>query len=443
MTSDGRAETLLRAASAYARRGWHVFPVHTPTDGGCSCRRDDCGNIGKHPRTQNGYKDASVDLDTIARWWSMWPLANIGIACGPSSLTVIDVDPRHGGDETFLDLCERYGGDLTETVIALTGGGGNHYFYLAGDPPLASSVNAWPGIDIRGHNGYVVAPPSIHESGREYAWERSAAKHELATFPDIMTPRPTRSYAPMMGNLIPSGARDETLTSLAGSMRRRGMSEEGMLAALRVENTARCQPPLPDSDLRRIARSVAHYEPGKDVPIKTSGIMGYQRLRKVATTPPSYVIEVGGSDVHVTMGVLVNHRSLRTAAAEQADVLAPAMKATEWDATLSMLLESLEILPAPDDASEGGLIWSYIVQHLQRADDELAAIKEGRPARYMDSILTNGKQLRNSLLLHNIKADQRALWKAFETHGGAKENVMVDGKQVWVWAIPEAEVNDE
>lgn len=441
MTDASRADTLLRAANAYAARGWAVFPLHTPTDAGCSCHRDDCGNTGKHPRTVNGFKDATTDPQQIAKWWGMWPLANIGIACGPSNLTVIDVDPRHGGDETFRDLCERYGEGLTETVIALTGGGGAHYVYRAGDPPVGSSVNTWPGVDIRGHNGYIVAPPSLHASGRTYEWERPASKHELAPFPDIMAPRPVRSFAPMVGAEIPNGARNETLTSLAGSMRRRGMGEASILAALLVENQ-RCQTPLPLSDVRRIARSVARYEPGKDVPARTTGITDYQRLRKLATNPPMYIIEVAGQDVRCTMGRLRNHGAFRTAAAEQADILIPAMKPAEWDATLSMLLESLEVLPAPDDASEDGLIWGYVTQFLQRADDEMEAIREGRPFRVEDSYYTTGSQLRNHLLVHNLRIAQTAIWSVVQGHGAVKKNLWFDGKQYWVWQIPADEVDN-
>jgi hypothetical protein len=246
----------------------------------------------------------------------------------------------------------------------------------------------------------------------------------------------------MIGETIPNGARNETLTSLAGSMRRRGMGEQAIYAALAATNGEQCQTPLPDSDIRKIARSVVQYSPSRDVPVRTAGVMDYQRLRKQATKPPTYILEVAGTDIRVTMGVLVNHRSLRTAAAEQADILAPAMKATEWDATLAMLLESLEVLPAPEDASEEGLIWAYIVQHLLRADDDLSALEEGRPVRYQDEILTNGKQLRTALLLHNIKADQRTLWQLVEAHGGEKRNVGHEGRQTWVWAVPEAEVND-
>lgn len=67
--------------------------------------------------------------------------------------------------------------------------------------------------------------------------------------------------APIVAGEIPDGGRDNTLASLAGTMRRRGMTQAEILAALRVANTERCRPPLPDADVQRIARSIASYDP--------------------------------------------------------------------------------------------------------------------------------------------------------------------------------------
>lgn len=58
---------------------------------------------------------------------------------------------------------------------------------------------------------------------------------------------------------ITEGARNNTLTSLAGSMRRRGMTRDAIEAALLIENERRCDPPLRDDEVQRIARSVERY----------------------------------------------------------------------------------------------------------------------------------------------------------------------------------------
>jgi DNA-binding HxlR family transcriptional regulator len=261
---------MLAAALACVKRGWPVFPLHTPTESGCSCRHADCESVGKHPRTKNGLLGATTDEETIRRWWSMWPDANLAVACGPSGLTAIDVDPRHGGDESFRDLLKSYP-EITDTVVALTGGGGAHYLYAAGEPAARNSEGTIaPGIDVRGDGGYIAVAPSLHVSGQRYRWERSPDEFPLAPFPVGIVPQsPTRTADPI-GDAIPKGRRDATLASLAGSMRSRGMSEEEIRAALQVTNANRCQPPLSDADIERIARSVSRYEPAKEVLVGTA-----------------------------------------------------------------------------------------------------------------------------------------------------------------------------
>src|SRR5206468_9742277 len=75
---------------AYAGRGWLVFPVHSIRGGWCTCGRASCDNVAKHPRTEHGVLNASVDAQTIRVWWSRWPGANVAIATGaPSKLLVL------------------------------------------------------------------------------------------------------------------------------------------------------------------------------------------------------------------------------------------------------------------------------------------------------------------------------------------------------------------
>jgi putative DNA primase/helicase len=60
---------------------------------------------------------------------------------------------------------------------------------------------------------------------------------------------------------FPEGERNAGLTSLAGSMRHKGMGGDAILAALRLENERRCVPPLGDEELAAIAASVSKYDP--------------------------------------------------------------------------------------------------------------------------------------------------------------------------------------
>jgi len=163
----------LEAALCYASMGWPVFPVHTAAPdpkGGpatCSCyRKTQCAHKGKHPITEHGHNDATTDPDLIQSWWEQWPWANVAIATGPQSgVLVLDVDPRNGGMIPFQEIKDQ----IPATLEAATGGGGFHRYYLA--PSKKPGSSPWEGIDIKGDGGYVLAPPSQHESGQVYRWK--------------------------------------------------------------------------------------------------------------------------------------------------------------------------------------------------------------------------------------------------------------------------------
>ena len=261
------------AAQAYAERfGWPVIPLHSPTDSptGCDCRKPDCQSPAKHPRTAHGLDDATTDPEQIRRWWEMWPEANIGIPTGPASgLLVVDIDPAHGGDETIRDLQAGHG-ELALTPQQATGGGGRHYAFSYPDATIRNSAGKLgPGVDVRGDGGYIVAAPSRHASGGEYAWAAGAHPSDtpLAPPPDwLLEKLRTAEHAPAsaVDGGIPEGKRNDTLASLAGTMRRRGMSESSILAALLEENTVRCNPPLAEDEVSQIAHSVGRYAPAPE-----------------------------------------------------------------------------------------------------------------------------------------------------------------------------------
>jgi len=161
---------LLAAALEHARRGWCVVPLHGVVRGRCTCGRRSCSSSGKHPILPRWPEAATTDPETIRSWWRRWPRANVGIATeAASGLLVLDVDPRNGGDEALCGLEERHG-PLPETVVALTGGGGRHVYFR--DPGgHVASVTIAPGLELKAEGALVVAPPSVHASGRAYCWE--------------------------------------------------------------------------------------------------------------------------------------------------------------------------------------------------------------------------------------------------------------------------------
>ena len=270
---------MLDAALAYARRGWHVFPCHTPRpDGRCDCGERDCDDtekhpIGKHPRTAHGFKDGTTDPAVIRAWWKRWPHANVAIATGAASgLTVVDVDPDYL--DTLATLTATHGA-LPDTVTAISGGGGRHYFFKH-LPGKTNVVKADGWVDLRTDGGYVVAAPSLHKAGRRYEWEATAHPDDLpladmpswlaAVFPDRDAPPRPAAAATTNGTNgtqtdIPDGRRNATLASLAGTMRKRGMTQEAITAALLADNAARCKPPLDPAVVVKIAGSISRYDP--------------------------------------------------------------------------------------------------------------------------------------------------------------------------------------
>ena len=239
---------LLKAALAYASRlGWPVFPVHSVNESGnCSCGRGECPSAGKHPVTPNGFKDAATDPEQIREWWTRHPDANIGIPTGSASgFDALDIDPRHGGDESLEDLVSEHG-KLPETVEQITGGGGRHIL-LKHQEELGCKGGFRPGLDMKGEGGYIVVPPSIHPNGRRYAWELSSRPGgiQIACYPswllDALRHSNGKLEAPPIGDFIAEGKRNATLASIAGMMRRPGMSKSAIEAALLVENKTQVQ----------------------------------------------------------------------------------------------------------------------------------------------------------------------------------------------------------
>ncbi|MEQ8903462.1 MAG: bifunctional DNA primase/polymerase [Roseovarius sp.] len=166
--------SILDHAFIYAEAGWSVFPVHGIKDGRCTCGKQDCSSPGKHPLHAGGFKNATTELKTIEAWWSDHPNANIAIATGEvSGLFVIDIDCGPGKDGFgALAALDREFGHIPFSARVRTGSGGVHIYLNMPDRPFGCSTGKLgAAIDIRANGGYVVAPPSIHLSGKKYVWE--------------------------------------------------------------------------------------------------------------------------------------------------------------------------------------------------------------------------------------------------------------------------------
>jgi len=269
---EGTMEKILSSALGYAELGYPVFP---------------CVPGGKRPLTKHGFKDATTDPEQIRTWWTQNPDANV--AMPTAGMLVVDID---GADNPWPSDQEQVN-DLGQCPVSLTAGGGHHHIFR--QPEGASWKNTASKIaskvDTRGNGGYIVLPPSIVD-GKPYRWATDF-EARLADLPeppgwlvelldgngDLFAQAVAscgggkkcgQSCAPVApqgaasspdGNLIPAGQRNATLARLAGAMRRVGMSQAEILAALAKINQDRCRPSLPDREVGRIAASIARYEP--------------------------------------------------------------------------------------------------------------------------------------------------------------------------------------
>ena len=246
----------------YIEHGFPVLPLCWPNGNHlCGCGHNHQGrDVGKAPLTRHGLKDATLTQQEIQKYWKQWPHANVGIAI-PKGYFVLDVDIEHDGFNS-LELIQHEVGSLPGTLRITTGSGGFHFWYKTSTPIRNKvALGGFSGIDIRGEGGYVVAPPSLHRSGKRYF---AAEDLEIVEAPrqliELCGQVSVRSH--LSDITIPEGQRNQTLTSLAGSMRRRGMSESAIEAAIQAENRERCQPPLPEIEITKLAKSIATYPLG-------------------------------------------------------------------------------------------------------------------------------------------------------------------------------------
>lgn len=204
---------------------WAIFPCHFVRDDGvCSCGKADCESKGKHPLSKRGLSDATRDRQQLEKWWKVNPQANVGLATGEDNgVIVIDVDPKHGGSESLLDIEEKHG-QLPETWEVATGGGGVHLYYRYPAGAGVYSRNGWlPGVDIKSDGGYVIAPPSNHASGNRYAWAEGCKPGELP-LADVpawlleLLPRKVEAAAPANGKPTTNGSHVFTFTAGGASL---------------------------------------------------------------------------------------------------------------------------------------------------------------------------------------------------------------------------------
>lgn len=231
---------ILKSALHYAELGFSVFPV----------ARD------KKPLVVwQKYQKERASKEQIEEWYARFPNANVGVITGAiSGIVVVDVDTMEKIDKP-----------LSPTAVSRTGRG-KHYFYKHPGREVKNSAGIIPHVDVRGDGGYVVMPPSIHESGKSYEWIISPDDSGFEELPqwvlDTQIPVSTRTDWKKIED-TPDGTRNDTSTKIIGKLlgSLKDRNDWGMAWSLvSAWNQSKCNPPLEEVELRRTFESIRERE---------------------------------------------------------------------------------------------------------------------------------------------------------------------------------------
>lgn len=142
------------------------------------------------------YQTERATREIVERWQRHD--SNVGIATGQvSGLVVLDLDSAEAVAEA-----ERRG--LPQTLRVKTGKGLHVYFRHPGGE-IGNRAGIFPGADIRGDGGYVIAPGSTHPTGAAYQWQDDGG--EIAPMPDWLASLLTGTRAKQAPAAAPAPAR--------------------------------------------------------------------------------------------------------------------------------------------------------------------------------------------------------------------------------------------
>ncbi|MBP0594567.1 DUF3987 domain-containing protein [Paraburkholderia sp. LEh10] len=217
--------------------------------------------------------------------YTRYHFTTVGLVCGKISdgLECLDFDTIQGY-QAFQRAAKN--SELAPLIARIEAGyaelspKGAHLLYFCEGVGGSKQLNHALKIETRGEGGFVVIAPTTFagEDGRKQYQLTSGAlssiarilpaeREQLHSFiralgaPDSSVVNAAASRTAL--RTIEEGGRNNSLASLAGALRSRGVSDVAMTAALHAENKAHCTPPLPDSEVDAIVRSVCRYPPGR------------------------------------------------------------------------------------------------------------------------------------------------------------------------------------
>lgn len=245
-------KTILDWAFDYARREFSVIPIRGPhyTFGDTEEQKAD---NSKRPLLSSwvGFQKRRATEAEIIAWWKKWPKANIGIITGGiSGITNVDLD-----SERAVEFAKE--NHFPTTPLVKTAKGYHCYYKYKEGSRNFQKRDDLPDIDLRSEGGYVVAPPSMHYSGKSYNWIEGKCLDDLpfAELPEIILINKPQDKTPLkdLYQGVPDGQRNDSLTRLVGSWVNDGLTSDECLQMAHQWND-RNNPP--ETDFKKIERTV-------------------------------------------------------------------------------------------------------------------------------------------------------------------------------------------
>jgi hypothetical protein len=236
--------TLEYARYYVEKLGWSVIPLKPH---------------GKTPALPSWkeFQNRKPTSDELLKWFDNGSQNNLGVVTGTiSGLEVLDFD-----SEEAVNFAEENG--LLQGPLVRTGRGFHEYFKNTEGARNFQQRPDMPHIDRRAEGGYVVAPPSIHPSGKFYAWIEGKGLDDvpLEELPEVILAKVSEDKGPLakLYEGVKEGQRNDTLARLVGSWARDGLPYEDCLESARTWNIKN-DPPLPDQELQKTVASICQRE---------------------------------------------------------------------------------------------------------------------------------------------------------------------------------------
>jgi hypothetical protein len=125
------------------------------------------------------YQTKRPKPEKLTEYWQKFPDSEVCFITGNvSGRIVVEIDPRHGGNESLAELEAELGIlPATQTVITGRGDGGTHLHYACPKGKKIQSCDLAPGVEIKAEGKMCVLPPSRHPvTLQPYTW---LAEHSL------------------------------------------------------------------------------------------------------------------------------------------------------------------------------------------------------------------------------------------------------------------------